>query len=133
MNAKAKGTRAEHRTMRLLEAAGYVCTRASASLGLFDVIAVGPADVRLVQVKAGSKYLSRDERAQILALSVPANVSRECWRFPNRCQEPLIERLTAPMDPRAEVAELLAPLIAFAKLAGHERTSPTRPASRTTH
>lgn len=93
MNAKRKGTRAEHRAMRLLEAAGYVCTRASASLGLFDVIAIGPADVRLVQVKAGTKYLSAIERAQITALVVPANVSRECWRFPDRCLAPVIERL----------------------------------------
>ncbi len=38
MNAKAKGTRNEHRSMRLLEAAGYHCTRSGASLGVFDII-----------------------------------------------------------------------------------------------
>lgn len=91
MNTKAKGTRAEHRCMKALEAAGYVCTRASASLGLFDVIAIGPKDVRLVQVKAGTKYLSGIEREQIAALSVPDNVSRECWRYPDRARTPLIE------------------------------------------
>ena len=79
--------------MRILEAAGYVCIRASASLGLFDVVAVGPVDVRLVQVKAGGVYLSGVERAQIAALVVPANVTRECWRFPNRCKAPAIEVL----------------------------------------
>ena len=31
MNAKAKGTRNEHRSMRLLESAGYSVTRAAAS------------------------------------------------------------------------------------------------------
>lgn len=62
--------------MRILEAAGYVCTRAGASLGLFDVIAIGPSDVRLVQVKAGTKYLSTVEREQIVGLLVPANVSQ---------------------------------------------------------
>jgi Holliday junction resolvase len=93
MNCKAKGTRAEHRAMRILEAAGYVVTRASASLGLFDVIAIGPQDVRLVQVKAGGEYLSGVEREAIVGLAVPANVSRECWRFPDRCRAPLIERL----------------------------------------
>jgi Holliday junction resolvase len=82
VNAKAKGSRAERRAIRLLEAAGYVCTKAGGSLGLFDVIAIGPADVRLLQVKAGTKYLSAVEREQIAALTVPANVSRECWRFP---------------------------------------------------
>jgi Holliday junction resolvase len=93
MNSKAKGSRAERRAMRILEAAGYVCTRAGASLGLFDVIAVGPSDVRLVQVKAGTKYLSGEEREQIVALAVPAMVSKEAWRFPDRCRAPLIERL----------------------------------------
>jgi Holliday junction resolvase len=93
VNTKRKGTRAEHRAMRILEAAGYVCTRASASLGLFDVIGVGPAYVRLVQVKAGTKYLSTVEREQIAALVVPPNVSRECWRFPDRARAPIIERL----------------------------------------
>ncbi len=38
MNAKAKGTRAERRVVRLLEAAGYCCTKAGGSLGLFDVM-----------------------------------------------------------------------------------------------
>jgi Holliday junction resolvase len=75
MNAKAKGMRVEHRAMRILEAAGYCCTRAEASLGLFDVVAVGPTDVRLLQVKSGSQYLSEIEREQIVALTVPANVS----------------------------------------------------------
>src|SRR5579864_9348878 len=93
MNAKRKGTRAEHRAMRILETAGYVCIRAGGSLGLFDVIAVGPVDVRLIQVKAGTKYLSAVEREHIAALPVPANVSREAWRFPDRCREPLIERI----------------------------------------
>ena len=88
MNCKRKGTRAEHRAMRILECAGYVCTRASASLGLFDVIAIGPDDVRLVQVKAGSSYLSTVEREQIQLLRVPPNVTKESWRFPDRCREP---------------------------------------------
>jgi hypothetical protein len=70
-----------------------VCTKAGGSLGLFDVVAVGPQDVRLIQVKAGTKYLSAVEREQIGLLAVPANVSREAWRFPDRCRAPLIERL----------------------------------------
>ena len=51
MNAKGKGSRNERRTMRLLESAGYSCTRAAASLGAWDVIGVGSTDVVLVQVK----------------------------------------------------------------------------------
>jgi Holliday junction resolvase len=93
MNTKAKGSRAERRAMKILEAAGYVCTKAGASLGLFDVVAIGPHDVRLVQVKSGGEYLSAIEREQITALQVPTNVSKEGWRFPDRCHVPLIERL----------------------------------------
>ena len=80
MNCKAKGSRAERRCIRILEAAGYVCTKAGGSLGMFDVIAIGPFDVRCVQVKA-NEYLSAIERDQLKAFPVPENVTREYWRF----------------------------------------------------
>lgn len=47
MIAKAKGTRNEHRSMCLLEAAGYSGTRAAASLGAWDIIGIGSKDVAL--------------------------------------------------------------------------------------
>lgn len=50
-NTKAKGTRNEHRSIQVLEAAGYACTRAAASLGAWDIIGIGSTDVVLVQVK----------------------------------------------------------------------------------
>jgi len=93
MNAKRKGSRAEHRAMRILEQAGYRCTRAGASLGLFDVLALGAHDVKAIQVKSGTKYCSAVEREQLELVQVPANVSKEIWRFPDRCKAPLIERL----------------------------------------
>lgn len=93
MNHKRKGSRAEHKAMKLLEACGYVCTRAGASLGAFDVIGVGPRDVRLVQVKSGTARCSAAEREQLALVAVPANCSKEIWRFPDRCRAPLIERL----------------------------------------
>ncbi len=51
MSAKAKGTRNEHRSKRLLENTGYRVTRSSASLGEWDLVAIGPLGVQLVQVK----------------------------------------------------------------------------------
>ena len=51
MNCKAKGTRNEHRSMDVLEAAGYRCTRSAASLGVFDIVGVSSQDVVLCQVK----------------------------------------------------------------------------------
>lgn len=52
MNAKRKGTAREHRSMALLEAAGYQCTRAAASLGAWDIIGIGSTAVVLVQEKS---------------------------------------------------------------------------------
>ena len=47
MNAKRKGTRNEHRSKVILEAAGYAVCRAAASLGVWDLIAVGSTGVVL--------------------------------------------------------------------------------------
>jgi Holliday junction resolvase len=92
MNAKAKGARAEHKARRILEAAGYCCLKAGGSLGLFDLIALGPTDVKCVQVKVNG-YCSAIEREQLQLLAVPANVSKEIWRFKDRVKDPLIERV----------------------------------------
>jgi len=80
--------------MQLLEAAGYACTRAAASLGVFDVVAIGPVDIRLVQVKAGDRCQLRPiEREQIAAFTAPSNASKEVWKFYDRRREPVIERV----------------------------------------
>jgi hypothetical protein len=50
------------------------------------VIGIGPQDVRLMQVKSGGEYLSGVEREQIRLLTVPPNVSRECWRLPTAAE-----------------------------------------------
>lgn len=91
--SKAKGSRAERKAVRLLEAEGYICTKAGGSLGVFDVVAIGARDVRCVQVKSGSARLSRAERAEILALQLAPMVSREYWRFPDYARVPVVEVL----------------------------------------
>ena len=90
---KRKGAVAERRCIRLLEACGYVCTRAGGSLGAFDVVAIGPKDVRAIQVKCGSARLSALEREVIAQVVVPPNVSKEYWRFVDRCRTPIVEVL----------------------------------------
>ena len=52
MNKKKKGTGREHRSIEILERAGYSCTRAAASLGAWDIIGIGKTDFVLVQVKS---------------------------------------------------------------------------------
>ncbi len=49
--------------MALLEAAGYLCTRAAASLGAWDVIGIGPTDIVLLQVKSNDRLEPRNENA----------------------------------------------------------------------
>ena len=51
MNAARKGARNEHRSIALLESAGYRCTRSAASLGAWDIIGISRRDVVLCQVK----------------------------------------------------------------------------------
>jgi Holliday junction resolvase len=91
--SKAKGSRSERKAVKLLEARGYACTKAGGSLGLFDIIALGPSDVRCVQVKSGTARLSRGEREAIEALQVPASVSKEYWLFRDYARAPVIENL----------------------------------------
>jgi len=94
VNAKRKGSRAEHRAIVILERAGYRCTRAAGSLGTFDVVAVGAVDLKLVQVKCGSRcQVTPLEREQIVLFAAPANCSKEVWKFFTRRRDPVITRL----------------------------------------
>lgn len=45
MNTAHKGRRAEYKSIKLLEASGYVCIRAAASKGVFDLVAVKSDDI----------------------------------------------------------------------------------------
>jgi hypothetical protein len=47
---------------------------------VFDVIAIGPRDVRCIQVKV-NEYLSALEREQMLGPRLPPNVTRQYRRF----------------------------------------------------
>ena len=75
MNAKRKGARQEHRSMALLERAGYSVTRAAASLGAWDIIGIGSADVVLVQVKSRD-WPSAEEMETLRGFSCPPNCRR---------------------------------------------------------
>ena len=98
MNTKAKGNRAEHRCMRMLEAQGFQTTRSSASLGAWDVIAVGLDGVRLVQVKCNRRP-GRAEMETLRAFKVPpSGVSKEVWVFKDgKPREPIIEFLNSAL------------------------------------
>ena len=92
MNSKAKGARAEHRTMKLLESMGYACTRAAASLGVWDVVGVGPTDFVLVQVKSNS-WPDAAEMEAMKLFRAPSNARKLVHRWRDRTRLPDVREI----------------------------------------
>lgn len=92
MNAKAKGTRNEHRSIRLLEAAGYACTRAAASLGAWDIIGIGRNDAVLLQVKTNA-WPGSVEMETLRAFICPPNCKKLVHRWRDRQRLPDVREL----------------------------------------
>ena len=92
MNTKAKGTRNEHRSKALLEADGYTCTRAAASLGVFDLIGIGATDFVLVQVKTRD-WPGPLEMSSMKGFRVPPNTRKLIHRWRDRQPQPDIREV----------------------------------------
>jgi Holliday junction resolvase len=92
MNRKGKGTRNEHRSMRVLEAAGYACTRAAASLGAWDVIGISSQDVVVVQVKTRD-WPGSVEMETLSNFEVPAGVRKLVHRWRDRMRLPDVKEI----------------------------------------
>ena len=92
MNCKAKGTRNEHRTIRLLETAGYRCTRAAASLGAWDIIGIGSTDCVLVQVKS-NRWPDSVEMEILENFQTPPNCRKLVHRWRDRQRLPDVKEL----------------------------------------
>lgn len=94
MNAKRKRTRNEHRSIELLESRGYGCTRAAATLGAWDIIAAGPADVVLVSVKTNA-CPRRAEIERLDAFTVPPTCRKLVHQWRDRQRRPDIRGVIA--------------------------------------
>jgi Holliday junction resolvase len=92
MNVKAKGTRNEHRSIALLEAAGYACTRAAASLGAWDIIGIGSTDVVLCQVKTRD-WPGTVEIETLQGFPSPPNCRKLLHRWRDRQKLPDVKEL----------------------------------------
>ena len=92
VNSKRKGSRNEHRSMRLLEAAGYACTRAAASLGVWDVVGIGATDIVLVQCKT-NQWPSEVEMESMRLFRAPPNAKKLVHRWRDRQKLPDIREL----------------------------------------
>jgi Holliday junction resolvase len=92
MNAKRKGTRNEHRSIRILEALDYKVTRAAGSLGEWDLVAIGPVDIILVQVKTNAWPGSVETEALTL-FKAPPNARKLIHRWRDRQRMPDVKEL----------------------------------------
>lgn len=91
-NCKAKGTRNEHKSIRLLEAAGYACMRAGASLGVFDVICVGANDIVMVQCKS-NRWAGLAEMETLKEFKCPPNAKKLVHRWDDRARLPKVREV----------------------------------------
>ena len=91
-NAKAKGTRNEHRSIALLEAAGYRCTRAAGSLGAWDLIGVSSTDFVLCQVKTRD-WPGAVETETMRDFPAPRNARKLVHRWRDRQRLPDVREL----------------------------------------
>jgi len=89
MNAKAKGTRNEHKSMALLEREGYRCTRSGASLGAWDIIGVSKVGFVLVQVKS-NRAPGSVEMKRMQEFEAPCNAVKVLHIWKDGVNEPVI-------------------------------------------
>jgi len=92
MNAKAKGTRNEHRSKAIFKAAGYAVCRAAASLGVWDLIGVSGTDVVLCQVKTRD-WPGAAEMETLRAFLTPPNARKLVHRWRDRQRLPDVREL----------------------------------------
>jgi uncharacterized protein with GYD domain len=78
--------------MRILEAAGYRCTRSAASLGEWDIVAIGANDVVLVQCKTRD-WPGSVEMAVLREFVTPQFVRKLVHRWRDGCSTPDVREL----------------------------------------
>ena len=90
--SKRKGTRNEHRSIALLEASGYRCTRSAGSLGEWDIVAIGTLDTVLVQCKT-NRWPAPAEMETMKLFPVPVNCRKLVHRWDDQKRLPLMREL----------------------------------------
>ena len=77
-NNYKRGGKLEYAVRDEFTAKGYIVIRSAGSKGPFDLCAISPTDVVLVQVKAKGAMRKADLK-QLQAIQVPRNVRKEIW------------------------------------------------------
>lgn len=94
MNTKRKGNRNEHRSIAILERAGYACCRSAASLGAWDIIGIGSTDVVLCQVKTRD-WPGSVEMETLTNFPAPLNARKLVHRWRDRQRLPDVREIGA--------------------------------------
>jgi hypothetical protein len=71
--------------MKLLKAAGYCCTRAAASLGVFDIVGIGLSDIGLVQCKS-NEWPRAVEMESLKNFACPPSCKKLCIAGVTGCE-----------------------------------------------
>ena len=87
MNAKAKGTRNEHRSMAIFFAAGFEVMRSAASLSDWDFIAWNATSCVFVQVSTRD-WKSKEVIEALQLAMVPPNATKVLHRWRDGCSVP---------------------------------------------
>lgn len=88
-NRKQKGSKNERKSIRLLEAEGYRCMKAGASLGIFDIIGIRHDGFVLVQVSS-NRWKGLKEVLAIREFKAPTNAIRMLHRWDDYAREPQV-------------------------------------------
>ena len=81
------------RSIRVLEADGYVCTRSAGSRGVWDLIGIRRTDVVLVQVKT-RRWPKSAELRRMREFPCPKGVRRLIHRWRSGQEEPDVRAVT---------------------------------------
>ena len=92
MNCKRKGSRSEYKSIRLLESLGYRCTRSAASLGEWDIVAIGSTDLVLVQCKSNC-WPDAAEMEALRLFIAPSNCRKLIHRWRDRARTPDVKEV----------------------------------------
>jgi hypothetical protein len=92
MNCKRKGTRNEHRSAEILEAAGYRVTRSGASLGAWDLVGISATGFIVCQVKS-TAWPGSVEMEILTLFPVPPNCQKIVHRWRPRARTPDVREL----------------------------------------
>jgi len=83
MRSYQRGYTLELKAVKELREAGYIAVRTAGSRGPFDIIALGPSGVRLIQVKRVSRQsfvtLLKEAKKELEQVPSLYGVSREVW------------------------------------------------------